>query len=393
MASSGNYIVESDVDNWDMPVGLGEEFATTAVNISTDIITVTHDIPTGTECHLTSTGTLPAGISTETLYWIKRESATTIKVCNSPMNAAAGTKIDMIDVGTGIHTIWIDYSQTFATTDVTVATDKITVTNNIDTGTKVRFTSSGDTVDLPAPLVEGTEYFAINVDTTHITIATSGLDAAAGTYITITDVGSGTHSIFVGEGQTEYDRQQVINQVEDLIYKITDDYFSSTAFVTYHNGTGNDYLDLGHHPKLLTVTEVKISGVALDTTWYTINDVAIYIDPEAVTGDADDLPELHLRLKYERTLFPKGIGNIKVTGTYGHSTTPPRIKQATIILCRAENDPTLYPSYDIRIKSEKLGDYSRTLSDAAYSKNNTGIDEVDELLKDYIVKRPIFGAV
>jgi len=392
MSASGDYLVEADVDNWDVPAGLEEEFATSAVAIATDIITVTHDIATGTEISFTTTGTLPAGLELDTVYYAKREGATTIKVCSSPMNAASGSQIDITDVGTGTHTIRINWSETFATTDVTVASDQITVTNDIDTACKIRFNSSGSTPDLPDPLVVGVEYYAINVDSTHIQVATTPANAIAGTNITITDVGSGTHSLYVGEGQTEYDRQQIINRVEDLINKITGDYFVSTAFVIYRNGNDNDFLDLGLVPDILTATEIKISGVELTSTWWTYNTQAVYLDPEAVTSEESDMAELHLRLKYKRRLFPSGNGNIKITGTYGWSSIPPRVKQAAIILCKADNDPALYPDFDSHLKSEKLGDYSYTLAEGT-TKYSTGIDKVDDLLREYVRKKPMLGAV
>lgn len=395
MTASGNYIIESDVDNWDMPVGLGEEFATGAVTVATDIITVTHDIPTGTEIWFTTTSALPAGLELDTLYYTKRESETTIKVCNSAMNADAGTAIDITDAGTGTHTIWINMTETFATTDVTIATDIIVVSSSIDTGAKLRFASSESTPDLPDPLVEGTAYYAINVSSTSIKVAVSPALASAGTQIDITDAGTGTHTIFVGEGQTEWDRQQIINGIESYINILTKDYFVSTAFVIYRNGNGKDYLDLSLIPDILTVTEIKIAGIVLTTSWWTYNTEAVYIDPEAVTGDAGDVAELLLRLRYNNRLFPKGMGNIKITGTYGQSTIPVRVKKAAVILCKSDNDSSLYTTYSKQLKSEKLGDYSYTLVDStgSASTSKTGIDEVDDLLKEYVRHKPELGVV
>ena len=143
---------------------------------------------------------------------------------------------------------------------------------------------------------------------------------------------------------------------------------------------------------MLTVTEVKISGVVLTTSWYTNDADSIYLDPEAVTTEEGDMAELHLRLKYKRKLFPSGMGNIKITGTYGWVAVPARIKQAAILLCRAENDPSLYPNYDSRLKSEKLGDYSYMLSDKS-NIGASGIDVVDDLLREYIRRKPVLGAV
>lgn len=82
-----------------------EDFATTDVATGTDIITVGLDIPTGTRVQLTTTTTLPAGLSLATDYYVIRVSATTIKLATSLANAQAGTQVDITDQGTGTHTL------------------------------------------------------------------------------------------------------------------------------------------------------------------------------------------------------------------------------------------------------------------------------------------------
>ena len=78
---------------------------------------------------------------------------------------------------------------TFATGDV--SSNVITVDEDITTGTKLIFLNS----DPPAPLVTGTTYYAINLSSTTISVATTSALATAGTVITLTDVGSGTHAM------------------------------------------------------------------------------------------------------------------------------------------------------------------------------------------------------
>jgi len=296
--------------------------------------------------------------------------------------AAAGNYIVESDVDN--WPVVVDATETFATTDVDVSTEKITVTNDVATGTELRFSSTGV---LPAPLVTGVVYYAINVDATHIKVATNPVDAAAGTAINLTDVGSGAHTLDIGSGSSEANRQVVIDRVEQLIENLTYDYFYSKAFSIYHDGNNQDVLVLNLRPHILTVTEILILGVALNTSWYTYDINSVYLDPESATGGIDD-PELLLRLKYKKGLFPKGTNNIKITGTYGWLTCPPAIKYAAIILCRYENDETLYTAYD-DVVSDKL-------ADAAYSRGTkkflTGVHEVDKLIRNYIRKTPMLGA-
>jgi len=62
----------------------------------------------GAAVYFTTTGTLPAGLSTGTVYYLYYVSATTFKVCTSYKNSvgtAAGTVIDITDAGSGTHTM------------------------------------------------------------------------------------------------------------------------------------------------------------------------------------------------------------------------------------------------------------------------------------------------
>ena len=62
----------------------------------------------GAAVYFTTTTTLPAGLSTNTIYFLIYVSATTFKVATSYKNSvgsSAGTAIDITDAGTGTHTI------------------------------------------------------------------------------------------------------------------------------------------------------------------------------------------------------------------------------------------------------------------------------------------------
>jgi len=277
-----------------------------------------------------------------------------------------------------------DATETFATTDVTISTEKITVTNDIPTGTELRFSSTGV---LPNPIVAGVVYYAIRVDATHVKVATTPVTAAAGTAIDLTDVGSGIHTLDIGSGSASTDRQAVIDRAEQLIESLARDYFYSKAFIIYRNGNSQDHLLLNLQPHILTVTEIKITGIVLDTSWYTFDINSVYLDPESATGGIDD-PEFLLRVKHKKGLFPRGTNNIKITGTFGWPSCPPAIKQATIILCRYENDETLYTAYD-DVDSDKLADATIVRKTQKFL---TGVQEADKLIRNYIRKKPMLEA-
>lgn len=82
-------------------------------------------------------------------------------------------------------------TEDFQTSDVDTGTDIITVTRAFITGEKVVFSGT----DLPAPLQSATEYWVIRVSDTTIRVASSLTNAYNGTFIDLTDVGSGTHTV------------------------------------------------------------------------------------------------------------------------------------------------------------------------------------------------------
>ncbi|GAF96433.1 unnamed protein product [marine sediment metagenome] len=204
--------------------------------------------------------------------------------------------------------------------------------------------------------------------------------SVTGNYIDGTDIDNWP------DGTSNATKQEIVDRAEQLIENITHDYFYAENFAIYRDGNGNDKLFLGSIPNILSVSEIKLSGVVLGSSWYTFDKNSVYLDPEAVTGD--ELPELMLRMNHKRGLFPKGMGNVKITGTYGWSACPVAIKRAVIILCRYENDETLYTKYDDLV-SDKLGDM--TQSRGVDKKFLTGVQEADRLLFNYIRKKPIMG--
>lgn len=87
---------------------------TFSADAGTDVCTWTStanipsNILTGTRVRLTTTTTLPAGLSLATDYYVIRLSDTTFSLATSFANAVAGTAINITDAGTGTHTVnWL----------------------------------------------------------------------------------------------------------------------------------------------------------------------------------------------------------------------------------------------------------------------------------------------
>lgn len=80
-------------------------FASADVNTTTNVITETaHNYYTGLVGQLTTSGTLPTGLSLSTDYYIIKLTADTYKFATSKANADAGTAIDISAAGSGNHT-------------------------------------------------------------------------------------------------------------------------------------------------------------------------------------------------------------------------------------------------------------------------------------------------
>lgn len=89
--------------------------AASDVNTATDVVTLgAHGYLTGLKGQLTTTTTLPAGLSLATDYYIIVVSSTTVKFATSQANAIAGTAVDITTTGTGTHTFTADSATTGA---------------------------------------------------------------------------------------------------------------------------------------------------------------------------------------------------------------------------------------------------------------------------------------
>lgn len=80
-------------------------FASADVNTTTDVITETaHGYYTGLVGQLTTSVTLPTGLSLATDYYIIKVNANSYKFATSKANADSGTAINITGAGTGNHT-------------------------------------------------------------------------------------------------------------------------------------------------------------------------------------------------------------------------------------------------------------------------------------------------
>lgn len=177
---------------------------TFTVNAGTDIVTSNaHGLSNAQPLLLTSTTTLPAGLSANTIYYVISATTNTFQLSTS----VGGSAVDITDTGTGTHSWYSQFkvpnlgssmlvgkgqkTRTMVfdgATAVDPATDRITVTANdwLFTGQAVALTGSS----LPTGLSAQT-YYVVRVSSTVIQLATSVSNANNGIVVDITVDGSG----------------------------------------------------------------------------------------------------------------------------------------------------------------------------------------------------------
>jgi len=108
------------------------------------------------------------------------------------------------DIGQFSHELTVSELEDFIAEDgnvdwwkVNVGTNRIIVSMDITTGTKIYFSTTGT---MPEPLVAGTSYYAIRIASNLIEVAASKDDAFDGTAIDLTTQGTGTHTITISLG-------------------------------------------------------------------------------------------------------------------------------------------------------------------------------------------------
>lgn len=165
---------------------------TFTVNVGTDVLTVAspHLQIADEVVEFTTTGTLPSPLVPFQQYRVLSSglTATQLKISDT----VGGTPIDITDIGSGVHSFWIRPLQNRGTVTANFSTDVLTLVPIstfflLPNAVRMRFTTTGT---LPAPLVVGTDYFALNSTDKDFQINNGGSP------LNITTAGSGTHTLF-----------------------------------------------------------------------------------------------------------------------------------------------------------------------------------------------------
>lgn len=175
----------------------------TDVDTSNDEIDSTdHGYYTGLKVQVSSSNTLPTGLSASTDYWVINIDSDSFRLATSLANALAGTDIDITGAGTGTMTVTPQIPSTLPVPqdDIDADTDTIAVDDHgFYTGLRVMIPTVGETSGGIDP---GAEYYIIRTDDDNFQIANSIANASAGTEVTFTAVsGDWTKTLIGSRGE------------------------------------------------------------------------------------------------------------------------------------------------------------------------------------------------
>lgn len=151
------------------------------VNTGNDrLLVVGHPYQNGDIVILTTTDTLPAGLSADTPYAVVNRNANNFRVSTT----VGGSQIDITDNGTGTHTVTEVNGFTVST-----GNNRINITGHPYKDDDVINLMTSDT--LPAGLSSGTSYYVISKLTNSFQLSLT----KGGSQVSITDNGTGLHAV------------------------------------------------------------------------------------------------------------------------------------------------------------------------------------------------------
>lgn len=160
----------------------------TDINTSTEVITLpAHGYYTGLKVQLSSSDTIPPGLSASTDYWIIVVDDDSFKLASSLADAISGSEVDISGVGTGTLTITLQGPSSLS--DITADSSTSTFTkasHSLYTGVRVRVR----TLSLDSGISFDTDYFVIVTDANTFMLASSIENAEAGTEVELDSISS-----------------------------------------------------------------------------------------------------------------------------------------------------------------------------------------------------------
>lgn len=231
---------------------------TFTANAGTDIITATaHGLSAGHLLILTSTTTLPGGLSPFTIYYVINTTTNTFQLSATP----GGSIIDITDAGSGTHSFHTQFkvpdsrgrTMIGAGTGVKVATvlsrasNVITVTgltnannNEFQTGQPVLYSAPGGAM---GGLVDATVYYIVRVTNTTFSLADTLAHAQNGTVLSLSSDGTGAQTFTLTLSvrtlaDTGGEETHAITSVEEILHVHQQTQASSTGTGAFQQSGG-----------------------------------------------------------------------------------------------------------------------------------------------------------
>lgn len=203
-AGTGNHTVDV-IENL-FVADISSEYETSA---NTFLIseTVGKNLQTGQPILVSSGGTIPVGLTNNTVFYVIKISNTQIKLATSEANALLGTSVSITGAGTTTFKLISRTNNDLGLVgDFTIDESENTIVVPEWLGSL--FTTGDDFITYTEGSLSGTgitagsTYYAVKVNNTNLKLATSFANATAGTptVITLTEAGTGINFITKGEG-------------------------------------------------------------------------------------------------------------------------------------------------------------------------------------------------
>jgi hypothetical protein len=233
------------------------DFVDGDVTVGTDAIAETaHGLETGDVVQLTTTGTLPTGLSTATDYYVIRVDANSFKLAASELDAERGDAVDITAAaGGGTHTL-TEQERQIRALDVHIAKG-INVEVDLDAGddSVASWTHDGTGTAITSTAENGDQALDVHISNTEIavvqgsdspwsiddgggSITVDGSVTVSATDLDIRDLTHVTDSVSLGDGTTLYTGTTVGSDHGLDVYNLNDPSTANTAIATNANALG-----------------------------------------------------------------------------------------------------------------------------------------------------------
>lgn len=185
----------------------------------------------------------------------------------------------------------------------------------------------------------------------------------------------------------------IIDRMESQIDSICNDKFAPSTETHLFNGSFKDTLFFPPKVpyKLNTLTscqEVEEDGTTVVATYALNDDIKAF--PHYITF-FNYSPTVRKYL-FKGGIFPKGVSNIKIVGSWGHATTPPDIKYVAAMLSFAYIAPEVVKFDSPFTKRVQWDDFEIEFKERMSPplSNGTGFLQLDHILSRYINRSDLF---